>query len=55
MKRKDYIRDPHSNALLKRDKNELLIYRARKNELHSLREEIDELKRMVLELRKNNK
>ena len=61
MKRNDYIRDFHSNAILKKDKNALNQHRIRKNELqrinnteneiHSLKEEISELKKLILELK----
>jgi len=61
MKRNDYIRDFHSNAILKKDKNALNQHRIRKNELqrintteneiHSLKEEISGLKKLISELK----
>ena len=61
MKRKDYIRDPDSSAILKKDRSALKLHRIRKNELqridnteneiHSLKEEISELKKLILELK----
>ncbi len=57
-KRIDYIRDTHSNALLKRDKNALEEHRLRRkqisskeNEIHSLKKELSELREMVEELK----
>ena len=57
-KRTDYIRDTHSNALLKKDKNALQQHRLRRkenlskeNEIHTLKEEISELRQMVKELK----
>ena len=57
-KRADYIRDTHSNALLKRDKNALEQHRlrrkqisAKENEIHNLKEEISELRKMVEDLK----
>tara|TARA_Y100001937_G_C7007618_1_gene279411 strand:+ start:300 stop:491 length:192 start_codon:yes stop_codon:yes gene_type:complete len=57
-KRADYIRDTHSNALLKRDKNALEQHRLRRkqisgkeNEIHNLKEEISELRKMVEDLK----
>ena len=56
--RTDYKRDSHSGALLKRDRDALLKDRARKmemrrlsdaeKEIHSLREEIHELKALLM-------
>ena len=56
--RTDYKRDSHSGALLKRDKDALQKDRARKmemrrlsdaeKEIHSLREEIHELKALLM-------
>jgi|TARA_R110002167_G_scaffold49819_1_gene145744 predicted RNase H-like nuclease (RuvC/YqgF family) len=57
-KRIDYIRDTHSNAILKKDRNSLEQHRLRRkeisskeNEIHTLREDISELKKMVEELK----
>ena len=62
MKRKDYIRDSHSNALLRTDKNALDQHRIRKNELqrindtekeiHNLRQEIIGLKELIIKEKK---
>ena len=61
MQRSDYTRDSYSNAILKKDKNALNQHRIRKNELHrinnteneihSLKEEISGLKKLILELK----
>jgi hypothetical protein len=62
LNRTDYIRDSHSNALLRKDKNALEQHRLRRkqisseeNEIHNLREEISQLRNMVEELKVNTK
>ena len=57
MKRKDYIRDSHSNAILRKDKKALIEHRNKKNEyqriqnaekeIHSLKKEISYLKEII--------
>ena len=64
-KRTDYIRDPLTGALLRKDKNALNQHRIRKkeyqrieeteNEIHSLKKEISELKEMLMDIKGINK